>query len=108
MESSLPMNRLGIGTGRNIFHAPLQFVEPDTNSCCCKYPAEAWATPGRVRGEAADTNTPGVAGPPERSRQRRTDPATASGPPSNGGRRSADSAMSDPTFAAGCGPALSR
>ncbi|MCP2256338.1 Glyoxylase, beta-lactamase superfamily II [Streptoalloteichus tenebrarius] len=40
----------------DMLHNPLQFVEPDTNSCFCEDPAEARATRRRVLGEASDTN----------------------------------------------------
>lgn len=50
------------GTDRAVFvgdmlHTPLQFVEPDVNSCFCEDPAQARATRRRVFGWAADTNT---------------------------------------------------
>ncbi|MFI5782054.1 MBL fold metallo-hydrolase [Nocardia sp. NPDC051570] len=50
------------GTDRAVFvgdmvHTPLQFVEPDTNSCFCEDPAQARATRRRILGRAADTNT---------------------------------------------------
>ncbi|KWX20020.1 beta-lactamase [Mycolicibacterium wolinskyi] len=50
------------GTDRAAFvgdmlHTPLQFVEPDTNSCFCEDPELARATRHNVLGRAADTNT---------------------------------------------------
>jgi glyoxylase-like metal-dependent hydrolase (beta-lactamase superfamily II) len=53
---------LASGTDRAVFvgdmlHTPLQFVEPDTNSCFCEDPVLARATRRRVLGWAADTNT---------------------------------------------------
>ena len=49
------------GTDRALFvgdllHTPLQFVEPDTNSCFCEDPAAARATRRRLLGQAGDTN----------------------------------------------------
>ncbi|WP_025357351.1 MBL fold metallo-hydrolase [Kutzneria viridogrisea] len=49
------------GTDRAVFvgdmmHNPLQFVEPDTNSCFCEDQAEARATRHKVLGWAADNN----------------------------------------------------
>ncbi|MBB4932625.1 glyoxylase-like metal-dependent hydrolase (beta-lactamase superfamily II) [Lipingzhangella halophila] len=49
------------GTDRALFvgdllHTPLQFVEPDTNSCACEDPAQSRATRRRLLGWAADTN----------------------------------------------------
>lgn len=53
---------LASGSDRAVFvgdmlHTPLQFVEPDTNSCFCEDPAQARATRRRVLGWAADTAT---------------------------------------------------
>ncbi|WP_405492597.1 MBL fold metallo-hydrolase [Nocardia sp. NBC_00511] len=53
--------RLQSGTDRAVFvgdllHSPVQFVEPDTNSCFCEDPAQARATRRRLLGWAADTN----------------------------------------------------
>jgi glyoxylase-like metal-dependent hydrolase (beta-lactamase superfamily II) len=53
--------RLASGTDRALFvgdllHTPLQFVEPDTNSCFCEDLAGARATRRRLLGRAADTN----------------------------------------------------
>lgn len=53
---------LASGTDRAVFvgdmlHTPLQFVEPDTNSCFCEDPAGARTTRRRILGQAADTNT---------------------------------------------------
>ncbi|WP_327587556.1 MBL fold metallo-hydrolase [Nonomuraea sp. NBC_00507] len=47
------------GTDRAVFvgdmlHSPVQFVEPDANSCFCEDPAEARATRRKVLGWAAD------------------------------------------------------
>ncbi|WP_411124147.1 MBL fold metallo-hydrolase [Streptomyces sp. x-19] len=49
------------GTDRALFvgdllHTPLQFVEPDTNSCFCEDPELARTTRRRLLGRAADTN----------------------------------------------------
>lgn len=49
------------GTDRAVFtgdllHTPLQFVDPDLNSCFCEDPAGARATRRRLLGWAADTN----------------------------------------------------
>lgn len=41
----------------DMLHTPLQFVEPDTNSCFCEDPVEARITRRRILGRAADTNT---------------------------------------------------
>ncbi|GAA4886760.1 MBL fold metallo-hydrolase [Saccharopolyspora cebuensis] len=48
------------GTDRALFagdllHTPLQFVEPDTNSCFCEDPVRSRATRRRLLGWAADT-----------------------------------------------------
>lgn len=40
----------------DMLHTPLQFVEPDVNSCFCEDPVQARATRRRVFGWAADTN----------------------------------------------------
>ncbi|MEV4360291.1 MBL fold metallo-hydrolase [Nonomuraea sp. NPDC049625] len=40
----------------DLLHSPVQFVEPDTNSCFCEDPAGARATRRRVLGWAADRN----------------------------------------------------
>ena len=50
------------GTDRALFvgdmlHTPLQFVEPDVNSCFCVDPRQARTTRRRLLGQAADTNT---------------------------------------------------
>ena len=50
------------GTDRALFvgdmlHTPLQFLEPDVNSCFCVEPDEAIATRRRVLNHAADTHT---------------------------------------------------
>lgn len=41
----------------DLLHNPLQFAEPDVNSCFCEDPAEARATRRRLLGQAGDTNT---------------------------------------------------
>ena len=41
----------------DLLHTPLQFVEPDTNSCFCEDPDAARETRRRLLGYAADTNT---------------------------------------------------
>ncbi|MFI9842008.1 MBL fold metallo-hydrolase [Nonomuraea sp. NPDC051941] len=40
----------------DLLHSPVQFVEPDTNSCFCEDPAGARATRRKVLGWAADRN----------------------------------------------------
>ncbi len=40
----------------DMMHSPVQFVEPDTNSCFCEDPAGARATRAKVFGWAADNN----------------------------------------------------
>lgn len=49
------------GTDRAVFvgdllHSPVQFLEPDSNSCFCEDPAQARATRHKVLGRAADDN----------------------------------------------------
>jgi glyoxylase-like metal-dependent hydrolase (beta-lactamase superfamily II) len=41
----------------DLLHTPLQFIEPDVNSCFCVAPREARATRRRLLHYAADTNT---------------------------------------------------
>jgi glyoxylase-like metal-dependent hydrolase (beta-lactamase superfamily II) len=38
----------------DLLHSPVQFLEPDVNSCFCENPAESRATRHRVLGQAAD------------------------------------------------------
>jgi glyoxylase-like metal-dependent hydrolase (beta-lactamase superfamily II) len=53
---------LNSGTDRAVFvgdllHTPLQFVQPDNNSCFCEDPIAARSTRRRILGKAADSNT---------------------------------------------------
>jgi glyoxylase-like metal-dependent hydrolase (beta-lactamase superfamily II) len=41
----------------DLLHNPMQFIEPDTNSCFCEDPTQARATRRRLLANAADTNT---------------------------------------------------
>ncbi|MER5391661.1 MBL fold metallo-hydrolase [Saccharopolyspora sp. NPDC002686] len=41
----------------DMLHAPVQFLEPDANSCFCEDPVQARATRRKVLGQAADTST---------------------------------------------------
>jgi glyoxylase-like metal-dependent hydrolase (beta-lactamase superfamily II) len=41
----------------DMLHTPLQFLEPEVNSCFCVDPGQSRATRRRILGRAADTNT---------------------------------------------------